>query len=159
MRCPFCQSDNTRVIDSRETDEGETVRRRRACLQCDERYNTFERVELLLPQVVKSNGERENFNEQKLKDGLAIALQKRPIDDERINIAIQHLLRHFATLGKDEINSRDIGEAVMEQLRELDEVAYVRFASVYRKFQDLNEFNELVQRLRDVLPVKDSSIK
>ena len=156
MRCPFCQSENTRVIDSRESDEGETVRRRRECQACDERYTTYERVELHLPQVVKSDGSRERFNEEKLRVGFSIALQKRPINTEQVENSLQRLLRRFSFSGHDEINSVDIGEAVMAELRDLDEVAYVRFASVYRKFQDLDEFNDLVQRLREVLPDEDS---
>lgn len=152
MRCPFCQSENTRVIDSRESDEGETVRRRRACQDCDERYTTYERVELHLPRVVKSDGRREQFNEQKLRDGFSIALKKRPINTEQVENALQRLMRRFSFSGKEEIDSVEIGEAVMAELRNLDEVAYVRFASVYRKFQDLDEFNELLQRLREVLP-------
>lgn len=152
MRCPFCHSEDTRVIDSREGDEGESVRRRRSCQECGERYTTYERVELHLPQVVKSDGSREHFNEGKLRDGFSVALQKRPINAEQVEIAIQRLLRRFSFSGDEEVPSVDIGEAVMAELRDLDEVAYVRFASVYRKFQDLDEFNDLVQRLRDVLP-------
>jgi transcriptional repressor NrdR len=152
MRCPYCQSENTRVIDSRESEEGETVRRRRACQDCDERYTTYERVELHLPQVIKSDGTRERFNENKLRDGFSIALQKRPINAEQVENVLQRLLRRFSFAGDEEIYSVDIGEAVMAELRDLDEVAYVRFASVYRKFQDLDEFNDLVQRLREVLP-------
>lgn len=152
MRCPFCQSEDTRVIDSREGDDGDSVRRRRACQSCEERYTTFERVELHLPQVIKTDGKRERFNEEKLRDGFAIALQKRPINAAQVENAIQRLMRRFAFSGDNEIPSVDVGEAVMAELRDLDEVAYVRFASVYRKFQDLDEFNDLVQRLRDVLP-------
>lgn len=152
MRCPYCHSENTRVVDSRESEEGETVRRRRACQDCDERYTTYERVELHLPQVIKSDGTRERFNENKLRDGFSIALQKRPINTEQVETVLQRLLRRFSFSGDEEINSVDIGEAVMTELRDLDEVAYVRFASVYRKFQDLDEFNDLVQRLREVLP-------
>ena len=152
MRCPYCHSENTRVIDSRESDEGETVRRRRACQDCDARYTTYERVELHLPQVVKSDGTRERFDEQKLRTGFSIALQKRPINSQEVENALQRLMRRFSFSGQDEIASVDIGEAVMSELRDLDEVAYVRFASVYRKFQDLDEFNDLVQRLREVLP-------
>jgi transcriptional repressor NrdR len=152
MRCPYCHSENTRVVDSRESDEGETVRRRRACQDCDERYTTYERVELHLPYVVKSDGTRERFNENKLRDGFSIALQKRPINTEQVENVLQRLLRRFSFSGDEEIHSVDIGEAVMAELRDMDEVAYVRFASVYRKFQDLDEFNDLVQRLREVLP-------
>ncbi len=157
MRCPFCHSEDTRVIDSREGDEGESVRRRRACQACGERHTTYERIELHLPQVVKSDGSRERFNEDKLRDGFAVALQKRPINAEQVENAIQRLLRRFSFSGDDEVPSVDIGEAVMAELRDLDEVAYVRFASVYRKFQDLDEFNDLVQRLRDVLPDDDQA--
>lgn len=159
MRCPYCQSDNTRVIDSRESDEGQTVRRRRACPDCDERYTTFERVEFHLPLVVKSDGKSERFDEAKLRSGFSIALKKRPINAEQVENSIQRLLRHFSFSGNDEIPSVDVGEAVMAELRDLDEVAYVRFASVYRKFQDLEEFNDLVQRLRDALPTDDTPDK
>ncbi len=152
MRCPFCQSEDTRVSDSRESDSGETVRRRRVCQACSERYTTYERVELHLPQVVKSDGKKEKFNEQKLRDGFAVSLQKRPIDQAQIETAVQRLLRKFSFSGEDEIDAEQIGLAVMDELRGLDEVAYVRFASVYRRFQDLDEFNELVQKLKDVLP-------
>lgn len=110
-----------------------------------------------MPQVVKSDGKRQPFNEDKLRDGFAIALQKRPINTQQVEHVIQHLLRRFSFSGQDEIHSVDIGEAVMAELRDLDEVAYVRFASVYKKFQDLDEFNELVQRLREVLPVDGGS--
>ncbi|MFT5258749.1 MAG: transcriptional repressor NrdR [Saprospiraceae bacterium] len=156
MRCPFCQSEDTRVIDSRESDSGETVRRRRTCQSCSERYTTYERVELHLPQVVKSDNKQEKFSEQKLRDGFSIALQKRPITQEAIESAIQRLLRKFSFSGEDEIKTEEIGSAVMDELRDLDEVAYVRFASVYRRFQDLDEFNELVQKLKDVLPAEPS---
>ncbi len=156
MRCPFCQSEDTRVIDSRESDSGETVRRRRVCQDCSERYTTYERVELHLPQVIKSDGKHEKFSEQKLRDGFSIALQKRPINQEQIKSAIQRLLRKFSFSGEDEIRTQEIGAIVMDELRELDEVAYVRFASVYRRFQDLDEFNELVQKLKDVLPAEPS---
>ena len=152
MRCPYCHSENTRVIDSRESDEGETVRRRRACQDCDERYTTYERVELHLPQVVKSGGSSECFNEEKLRNGFSIALQKRPINAEQLENSLQRLLRRFSFSGNEDIKSVEIGEAVMAELRDLDQVAYVRFASVYRKFQGLDEFNELVQHLREVLP-------
>lgn len=154
MRCPFCQSENTRVIDSRESDEGETVRRRRECQNCDERYTTYERVELHLPQVIKSDGSLAQFDEIKLRDGFAIALQKRPINANKVENSIARLLKQFSFSDNDEIASVDIGEAVMAELQELDQVAYVRFASVYRKFQDLDEFNQLVQGLREVLPEK-----
>ncbi len=152
MRCPYCQVDDTRVIDSRESDGGESVRRRRECQSCDERYTTHERVELNLPQVVKSDGKREKFDEHKLRVGFERALQKRPIDSNLVETAIQRLLRRFAFSGKNEISASEVGESVMTALRGLDEVAYVRFASVYRQFQDLDEFNEVVQRLKEVLP-------
>ena len=152
MRCPYCQSEDTRVIDSREGDGGESVRRRRECQACTERYTTYERIELKLPFVVKSDGVREKFDENKLRNGFERALEKRPIGTETIEASVQRLLRRFSFGGDPEIETVKIGEAVMNELRELDDVAYVRFASVYRKFQDLDEFNEVVQRLKDVLP-------
>lgn len=152
MRCPYCQFEDTRVIDSREGDGGESVRRRRECQSCSERYTTYERVELRLPFVVKTDGTREKFDERKLRNGFERALQKRPIEAEAIEAAVQRLMRRFSFGGEQEVETGLVGEAVMNELREMDDVAYVRFASVYRQFQDLDEFNEVVQRLKDVLP-------
>ncbi len=152
MKCPYCQSEDTRVIDSREGDGGESVRRRRECQTCSERYTTYERVELRLPFIIKSDGTREKFDERKLRNGFDRALQKRPIEAEAVEAAVQRILRQFSFGGEQEVETGNVGEAVMNELRKMDEVAYVRFASVYRQFQDLDEFNEVVQRLKDVLP-------
>lgn len=149
MRCPFCSADESRVVDSRLSEEGDTVRRRRECEVCSERFTTFERAELRLPVVIKSDGRREAFAEDKLRAGLSRALEKRPIDSGVIDKLIGTIRHKLMACGEREIPSRQIGEWVMEGLRELDPVAYVRFASVYRSFQDINAFHEEVQKLRN----------
>jgi len=149
MRCPFCFAEDTKVIDSRLGEEGETVRRRRECQSCHERFTTYERAELRLPQVVKSDGLREPFDEDKLRAGMRRALQKRPVAAEAVEAALGHIRHKLIASGDREVSSRRIGEWVMEELKELDEVAYVRFASVYRSFQDVDAFSEEVQRLRN----------
>ena len=148
MRCPFCSADETRVIDSRLSEDGDSVRRRRECEVCGERFTTFERAELKLPQVIKSDGRREEFNEDKLRGGMTRALEKRPVDAEKVEKAIGHIRHKLIASGEREIPSRRIGEWVMDELKDLDPVAYVRFASVYRSFQDLNAFSEAVQSLQ-----------
>lgn len=147
MYCPFCNHSETKVIDSRLADDGGQVRRRRECLDCSERFTTFEKVELALPRIVKSNGEREVFNEAKLRTGLQRALEKRPVDAEQIESAIDQILRKARASGEREMASLTLGEWVMGALQELDQVAYVRFASVYRSFQDVNAFREVIERL------------
>lgn len=147
MHCPFCSTDETKVIDSRLVAEGEQVRRRRQCLSCNERFTTYESAELLMPALVKHNGTREPFNEEKLRAGFARALEKRPVSIDKIEAAIAHIKRKLQATGEREIKSLLVGEKVMEQLRELDHVAYVRFASVYRSFQDLDEFRAEIDRL------------
>ena len=149
MRCTFCFAEDTRVIDSRLADEGDAVRRRRECLACRERFTTFEHAELRLPQIIKSDGRREPFAEAKLRAGLQRALQKRPVDAAQVDAVVAYVRRSLMGSGEREIASRQIGEWVMEQLRVLDKVAYVRFASVYHAFQDLNAFREEVERLED----------
>jgi transcriptional repressor NrdR len=149
MRCPFCSADETRVIDSRLTEEGDSVRRRRECEVCGERFTTFERAELRLPQVIKSDGRREAFNEAKLRAGLSRALEKRPVTAEAVEAAVGRVRHKLIASGERELPARRIGEWVMEELRELDAVAYVRFASVYRSFQDVDAFREEVQRLQN----------
>ena len=149
MRCPYCASTDTRVIDSRLGDGGECVRRRRECQACDERFTTFEHVVLQMPRVIKSDGGREKFSEEKLRRGMTRALEKRPIDTEAMEGAISRVMRKFTHKGEREIPAGEIGEAVMLALSELDDVAYVRFASVYRRFQDLDAFNEEVTKLRE----------
>ena len=140
MYCPFCSAEDTKVIDSRLVAEGGQVRRRRECLSCRERFTTYELAELLMPRVIKSDDTREPFDEDKLRAGLLRALEKRPVGIEQIEGAISHIQHQLRAAGEREITSRMIGERVMTELRELDEVAYVRFASVYRSFQDLSEF-------------------
>ncbi len=148
MRCPFCSADETRVIDSRLSEEGDSVRRRRECEVCGERFTTFERAELRLPQVIKSDGRREAFNETKLRTGLSRALEKRPVDAEAVEAMIGRLRHKLIASGEREVPSRRIGEWVMDELKEIDPVAYVRFASVYRSFEDVDAFREEVQRLQ-----------
>jgi transcriptional repressor NrdR len=147
MRCPFCGALDTRVIDSRLSQEGDQVRRRRECTECKERFTTYEAAELNMPRVVKSNGNREPFREEKLRAGMLRALEKRPVGSDRIEAAINRIKKRLLARGEREIPSRFIGENVMEELAELDQVAYIRFASVYRSFQDVNEFREVIDRL------------
>lgn len=147
MKCPFCTSDDTRVIDSRLADNGEMVRRRRECQACNERFTTFERSELRPPHVIKSDDSREPFDEEKLRQSFRIALQKRPVDIEAVDSAIHKIMRTLTSSGEREISSQHVGELVMKELAKLDEVAYIRFASVYRRFQDLDAFRDEVERL------------
>ena len=148
MRCPFCQNDDTRVIDSRLTDDGDAVRRRRACEACEERFSTVEEANLKLPYIVKSNGEREHYDEQKLARGLERALEKRPVESNQISQILHRIKRNLLTCGERELPARDIGELVMTELRNVDQVAYVRFASVYRSFQDVDAFSDEIKRLQ-----------
>jgi transcriptional repressor NrdR len=148
VRCPFCSSDDSRVVDSRLADDGDSVRRRRECSRCGARFTTYERAELRLPQIIKSDGRREPFSEDKLRGGMSRALEKRPVDAEAIERVIGRIRHKLLSSGEREIKSRVVGEWVMEELKELDPVAYVRFASVYRSFQDLNAFSEEVERLQ-----------
>ena len=152
MHCPFCQHEDTRVIDSRETDDGTTIRRRRECEACGERFNTFETAELKLPWLVKSDGRREAFDERKLRTGFERALQKRPVSGEQIDAAVGGVIHALRMSGEREIPSRKVGVFVMDELRKLDQVAYVRFASVYRKFADVADFREEIERLERDLP-------
>lgn len=149
MRCPFCRSEDTRVIDSRLADDGDAVRRRRECNACGERFTTLEHASLRMPYVVKSNGSREAFDEIKLRSGMTRALEKRPVDTDAVESAIQRIQHKLLTSGDREVPALQIGEWVMQELNELDQVAYVRFASVYRSFQDVDEFSEEVKRLRN----------
>lgn len=147
MRCPFCGADDTRVIDSRLVGEGDQVRRRRECTACKERFTTYETVELTLPRVVKQDGTREPFDEHKLRAGMARALEKRPVRSDDVEKAVSHIKHRMIASGEREVDSRVIGATVMEELRALDQVAYVRFASVYRSFEDVAEFREEIERL------------
>ncbi|HEY5644904.1 MAG TPA: transcriptional regulator NrdR [Pseudomonadales bacterium] len=148
MHCPFCGADDTKVIDSRLVAEGDSVRRRRECQACQERFTTFETAELVMPRVVKSDGTREPFNEEKLRRGLTRALEKRPVSIEEIESALNHITHRLRSTGERELPSRAIGEEVMQELRKIDAVAYVRFASVYRDFQDVSEFQDEIRRLK-----------
>ena len=152
MHCPFCAHEETKVIDSRLAAEGQQMRRRRECLPCGERFTTFESAELVMPRVVKSDATREPFDEAKLRAGMLKALEKRPVSSEAIDAAVNHICHQLRTLGEREVPSRLVGELVMDELRHLDEVAYVRFASVYRSFQDVDAFREEIERLRHRRP-------
>ena len=140
MHCPFCQHEDTRVIDSRVSEDGTTIRRRRECEKCEERFNTFETAELKLPSLVKSDGRREAFDERKLRTGFELALQKRPVSGEQIDLAVRHVIHALRMTGERELASRRLGVFVMDELKKLDQVAYVRFASVYREFKDVQQF-------------------
>ena len=147
MHCPFCGAFDTKVIDSRLVSEGNHVRRRRECITCEERFTTYESAELVMPRIIKQDGIREPFNEDKLLAGFTKALEKRPVSIEKVEEAISRIKATLRSTGEREIQSRDVGEQVMKELRDLDEVAFVRFASVYRSFKDLNEFREEIDRL------------
>jgi len=148
MHCPFCSAEDTKVVDSRLVAGGDQIRRRRECTSCRERFTTFEVAELLMPRIVKQDGSREPFNEEKLRAGFARALEKRPVSVEAIEASISQIKHQLQASGEREVPALDLGERVMSQLRSLDEVAYVRFASVYRRFQDLDEFREEIDRLK-----------
>ena len=147
MRCPFCSAADTKVIDSRLAGDGDQVRRRRECTICEERFTTYEKVELNLPRIVKTDGSRVPFEGEKLRAGMLRALEKRPVSTEQLEAAINHIKRKLTATGEAEVPSRLLGELVMEELRNLDQVAYVRFASVYRQFEDVRAFREEIERL------------
>ncbi|MBY6198914.1 transcriptional regulator NrdR [Vibrio hangzhouensis] len=149
MHCPFCSENDTKVIDSRLVADGHQVRRRRQCLACSERFTTFETAELVMPKVIKSNGNREPFNKDKMVGGIQRALEKRPVSADAIELAISHIESQLRATGEREVPSEMIGNLVMAQLKELDKVAYIRFASVYRSFEDIREFGEEIARLED----------
>ncbi|OZB61199.1 MAG: transcriptional regulator NrdR [Lysobacterales bacterium 14-68-21] len=152
MHCPFCQHEDTRVIDSRLADDGATVRRRRECPQCGERFNTFETAELKLPAIVKSGERREAFDERKLRTSFERALQKRPVASQDVDNSVREIINDLRRSGEREVPSRHIGELVMRELGKLDQVAYVRFASVYRRFEDVQAFREEIEKLERDLP-------
>ena len=148
MRCPFCDHQDTQVMETRESDDGDSTRRRRRCENCDKRFTTYERAELVLPAVVKSNGGRVEFDRRKVRGSMQLALRKRPPTAEMIDAAVHRIEDKLLGLGLREINSSKIGELVMRELKKLDKVAYVRFASVYRNFEDLDEFDEVLLEVR-----------
>lgn len=160
MRCPFCADIDTRVIDSRLVGEGDQVRRRRACCKCAERFTTYESAELNLPRILKSDGRRESYSEEKLRAGISRAIEKRPVAMDKMEATIAKIKHQLRTEGEREISSRKLGDWVMDQLRTLDQVAYVRFASVYRNFEDVRAFLEEVERLEhDLLPeIKENQL-
>jgi transcriptional repressor NrdR len=147
LRCPFCGAQDTKVIDSRLAGEGDQVRRRRECLVCAERFTTYESAELNLPRVVKGDGRRVPFDGRKLRVGMMKALEKRPVSTDEVDAAVARITRRLMSSGESEVDSRRIGELVMDELRQLDQVAYVRFASVYRRFEDVRAFREEIERL------------
>jgi transcriptional repressor NrdR len=148
MRCPFCKHDDTQVVDSRVSELGDSIRRRRRCAACDKRFTTYEFVELRMPRLIKSNGSREEFDEAKLRTGFARALHRRPVPTNLVEDAISRVTQTVLSLGEREIESRRIGELVMSELRKLDKVAYIRFASVYRDFQDADDFRDVLREVQ-----------
>lgn len=147
MHCPFCRHDDTRVVDSRLTRDGLQIRRRRQCESCGSRFNTFESPELKAPRIVKTDGGREAFSEEKLRAGMMLALEKRPVETRKVEHAIRSLLQEISSVEDSEIPSSLLGEWVMRELAKLDQVAYVRFASVYKRFDDVQAFRDVIERL------------
>ena len=147
MKCPFCGTDDTQVVDSRVSEEGDRIRRRRRCAACDKRFTTYETVELRIPQVVKTNGTREEYDEEKLRTGFLRALHKRPVPTEYVDAAVERITQKLLSLGEREIPSRRVGEMVMRELYRLDKVAYIRFASVYKDFQDVADFRDVLKEV------------
>ena len=156
MHCPFCASSETKVIDSRLAGEGRQVRRRRECQECAERFTTYETPELVLPFVVKKEGQREPFDENKMRGGMLRALERRPVSAEEIEAAVIRIKHALRTTGEREVSARLVGDLVMDELHELDQVAYVRFASVYRSFQDVEAFREEIDRMQRTRPSRRS---
>ena len=154
MKCPFCKGHDTQVVDTRESEEGDSIRRRRRCVSCDKRFTTYETVELRMPQVVKQNGTRSEFDAEKLRTSFKRALHKRPVPTEMVDAAIDRVVQKLFALGEREIDSRQVGELVMQELQKLDKVAYIRFASVYESFQDVGDFADAVKAVRTAREAK-----
>ena len=148
MRCPFCHNDDTQVLDTRVSDEGDTIRRRRRCAKCDKRFTTYERVELALPAIVKKNGSRVEYSHDKLVSSVKLALRKRPVSSDSVDEAIARIEEKLLSLGEKEIPSERVGELVMRELKRLDKVAYTRFASVYRSFAEIESFESALKELK-----------
>jgi transcriptional repressor NrdR len=148
MKCPYCGDPNTQVVDTRENEEGDIVRRRRRCLACDKRFTTYERVELRMPQVVKKNGSRSDYEREKLQGSMMLALRKRPVAMESVAAAIDRIEEKLLSIGEREVPSEKIGELVMRELKKLDKIGYIRFASVYRNFEDVDEFSEAIREFK-----------
>ncbi len=145
MRCPYCSHEDTQVVETRESDEGDVVRRRRRCHSCDKRFTTYERAEIALPAVVKKDGTRADFDLSKLRGSMTLALRKRPVSVEQIDAALERMQDKILNSGAKEVPSTRLGELVMRELKRIDKVAYVRFASVYRSFEDVDEFRQLIR--------------
>jgi transcriptional repressor NrdR len=156
MRCPFCRHEDTQVVDSRVAEDGAAIRRRRRCPACDKRFTTYERVELMLPAVVKKDGSRTEFDRRKIAASMQLALRKRPVAAEAIDAAIARIEYQLLGSGEREVRSERLGELVMDELRQLDTIAYVRFASVYRRFEDVSEFEDVIEEFRRAAPAKSS---
>ena len=152
MKCPFCGHPETQVVDSRASEDLESIRRRRRCLECDKRFTTYETVELRMPQVVKTSGNRSEFDPAKLRTSFTRALHKRPVPTELVDAAIQRITQRLLALGEREIASQAIGQMVMKELYKLDKVAYIRFASVYRSFQDVDDFRDVIDEVAKPVP-------
>jgi transcriptional repressor NrdR len=152
MKCPFCGHSDTQVVDSRVNETGDTIRRRRRCPHCEKRFTTFETADIRLPQIVKTSGFREEFSESKLREGFGRALHKRPVSTELVDEAIQRIRQKLLSLGEREVPSRQLGELVMLELKRLDKVAYIRFASVYKSFQDADDFRDALKDLEKAPP-------
>ncbi|GBL46289.1 ribonucleotide reductase transcriptional regulator NrdR [Sulfuriferula multivorans] len=145
MKCPFCSAFDSQVVDSRLSEAGDSIRRRRRCTSCDKRFTTYETIELRLPQVVKSNGVRQEFSQEKLREGFRRALHKRPVPTEYVDAAIDRIVKQVLSLGEREVPARQIGGMVMNELKRLDKIAYIRFASVYKSFQDVDDFRDVLK--------------
>lgn len=157
MHCPFCSTEDTKVIDSRLVADGYQVRRRRECVQCRERFTTFETAELVTPKIIKSNGNRVPFDEKKLRSGMLRALEKRPVSADDIEKSISHIIHQLQATGEREVPSKLVGTLVMEELKQLDKVAYIRFASVYLSFDDIKQFGDEIEKLTDEAIVKEQN--
>jgi transcriptional repressor NrdR len=159
VRCPFCRHEDTQVVDSRVSEDGAAIRRRRRCPECDKRFTTYERIELALPAVVKKDGSRVEFDRRKLNSSMQLALRKRPVNAEAVDDAIARIEYQLLSSGEREIRSEKLGELVMGELRRLDKIAYVRFASVYRSFEDVSEFQEVILEMRRLNVAKTNVTK
>ena len=147
MKCPFCNNEETQVIDTRISEDKSTIKRRRRCVKCDKRFNTFEKIELQMPMIVKNNGTRQEYNDEKIRSSFMKALHKRPVSVMLVDSAIESIRQKLLSVGEQEVSSRLIGDMVMNELAKLDKVAYIRFASIYRSFQDITDFSEIIKSI------------
>lgn len=159
MKCPFCHNDDTQVLDTRISEEGDAIRRRRRCSKCEKRFTTYERTELAMPYIVKKNGSRCDFDSSKLRASFMLALRKRPISTTAVEGAIEDIQERLRASGEREISSVQVGEMVMHELKRLDKIAYIRFASVYKNFEDVAEFRDVIEEVSEVLQEKNGSRK